>query len=68
MKITKDDEIEFKSGRREHVGNGIIGLGTDLKVYEGYDGELVFNWTPEERCELADYMIEQWTAFKTLED
>lgn len=54
----------FSSGRRSYVNNGIIGISPEGKIYVGYDGSFDFDLTPEERQELADYMIEQWTKFK----
>ena len=73
MKV-KDSSITFSSGRTRYANLGIIGLGADDDVSEGYDGEL---WAPHERdnpyceqlsredlAELADYMIARWQEWK----
>lgn len=70
MKI-EGDWVEFSTGRVSYANFGVIGLGDDLTVSHGADGGF---WapdyegedalTPEERVELADYMIERWTAFR----
>lgn len=65
MKIEDERYLVFSTGRRETANLGIVGLGPDLTISEGYDGG--FNerdWTPDERRELADYMIAQWTAYR----
>ena len=77
MKID-GDEVIFSTGKVRYANNGIIGLGPDLEVSEGYDGGF---WsaheseykdeadilTPAERVELADYMIERWQAFRYIQ-
>ena len=74
MKIIKDTVI-FSTGTKRYANNGIIGLGPDYNVSEGYDGGF---WapceseyreselTPAERIELADYMIERWKTFRDM--
>jgi hypothetical protein len=41
-----------------------------FEIAEGFDGHLdeVDEWTPAERAELADFMIEQWQEFKRSAD
>jgi hypothetical protein len=74
MKIV-GDKITFTSGRERYASNGIIGLGPDGEVTEGYDGSLwsveEVDWrepeaclSPADRVELADYMIERWKTFR----
>lgn len=77
MKI-EGDTIIFTSGRKRDANNGIIGIGADMDVSEGYDGGFYTGpdgeeWhneedrlTKEDLLELAEYMIDQWTKFKTM--
>lgn len=66
MAVINDDRIRFSTGKHVYAHNGIIGLGPDLHVYEGYDGGIdTAGLTAEERRELADYMIGLWTQFRT---
>jgi hypothetical protein len=66
------DTIIFSSGREFYANRGVIGLSDDLYVSQGYDGGLdawpsegtTHFMTPEERRELADYMIALWTKFR----
>lgn len=64
------------SGRRFYANGGILGLGLDGdELSEGYDGTVgIDGWydydgmkpqdfTPEERQEIADMMIQRWTAW-----
>ena len=60
------DNVLFDSGRYIRANNGIIGIAPNMEVFEGYDGELgVFGLTDKEREELANYMIVQWTLYRT---
>ncbi|MBX3653211.1 MAG: hypothetical protein KF686_03440 [Ramlibacter sp.] len=72
--------MTFTSGRTKYAHGGIIGIDPALIVSEGYDGPFfrpAYEWetpeeyeeggsalTPEERVELADFMIARWEAFK----
>lgn len=71
------DEITFSSGRTAYAHLGIVGINPQLKLYNGYDGTINWPvpdfWSAEEKAgkltaddmrELADHMIELWTAFK----
>ncbi len=67
------DDIIFSTGTRKYANDGIIGIDDDLEVTEGYDGG--FYWyehnrtnalTKEEHLELADFMIDRWSKFKSL--
>jgi hypothetical protein len=67
MKID-DDHITWEStGRQECINKGIVGISPSLNIYEGYDG-CIPNWmnpfTPEERKELADYMVDLWRKWE----
>jgi len=74
LKIEKDT-VTFSSGRIRSANCGIIGLGPDLHVSQGFDGGFWLGyeatWTPkkdrltkEDLAELADFMIEAWQRFK----
>ena len=70
-----DHFVMFSTGRRFYASAQIIGLGPDDRIGvrafhgsigmldAGGPGEDVSTWTPEEREELAAYMIERWKAF-----
>ena len=59
------DNVLFDSGRYIRANNGIIGIAPNLEVFEGYDGELgISHLTDEEKVELANYMISQWSLFR----
>ena len=71
--IIKGDQITFEStGRTEYANAGIIGLSPALDVFCGYDDEFYCADDPpeaegvseSERSELANYMIQQWEAFR----
>lgn len=58
----KNQEYIFNSGRKVYANHGIIGLGLDDDVSEGYDGSFgpSYLFTAAERREIAAYMIERW--------
>jgi hypothetical protein len=68
--------IRFSTGRVADCHYGIIGLDVKtLQPFEGYEnplrpisraafGDIGYNFTQEERDELADYMIGLWTKYK----
>ena len=71
---------QLSTGRTLYVNLGYIGLasnGGQWELTQGYDGRILaaegpastsrddpFPLTGEERIELAEYMIDQWTAYK----
>lgn len=58
-------EYTLSTGRRVYANNGILGIGPDGGIYEGYDScVLDDDFTDDERAEIADYMIELWQAYK----
>jgi hypothetical protein len=71
MEINRDT-VTFSTGKTMYANRGIIGLASDLRVTEGYDGGFPAwpdGWrddclTKEERQELADYMIALWQKFR----
>jgi hypothetical protein len=68
MRVDCDkEEIVFSTGRREYANWYIIGISPSLDVSQGYDGHIdTDKFSPEERAELADYMIGLWSKFKAL--
>lgn len=70
------DGFCLSSGRAFYAHGGVVGLavGTDGgsiadRICYGWDGSVGPDsgppFTPEELREIADYMIAQWSAFKT---
>lgn len=70
MKVAEDDkrhwdEYQLSSGRFVYANNYYIGINPDMELSEGYDGGVDdHKWSPEERRELADFMIGLWTKYK----
>jgi hypothetical protein len=69
--IIEGDEITFSSGRTAYANCGIVGIGPELNISHGYDGDI--DWPPlpvadalttEDMRELADHMIATWKKFK----
>ena len=60
----EENKLIFSTGRTEYANSGIVGLGPDLCLSQGYDGDLPWDLTKEERLELADFMISLWNLFK----
>jgi hypothetical protein len=55
------------TGRKITANDHIIGINHELKLYEGYDGDLGEyddTFTGEEQRELADFMIQLWGKYK----
>lgn len=70
MKI-EDEWIVFSNGKTEYAHQGVVGIGYGDEghfVCHGSDGGIWHprdtNLTPDERIELADFMIAQWEQFK----
>lgn len=59
------DERHYRltSGRILDAAAGVIGIANGA-VLSGSDELTADEWTPEERSELADFMIGQWRRFK----
>jgi len=78
MRWVKRDQFVMDDGTMILANCGIIGLGPELTVHEGYDGDIHevdlhenlegLDWideaTPETKKELADFMISRWTQYK----
>lgn len=74
------DHYVLKSGRKVYANCGIIGIGPDLNLSEGYDGgfctwPIPDWWSKEEKAdclnveelkEIADMMIVRWQSFREL--
>ena len=60
-----DDEVIFSSGTKAYAFANIIGINPELELSYGYDSSFdEFDLSKQDRCELADYMISLWQAFK----
>lgn len=77
MKIKDQKAIFSSTGNEVEFNCGIVGLGPDMTVYEGYDDSIyhqpseyldeeLSDLTTGEQVELAEHMIEQWQKFKAL--
>ena len=76
MKYTGNG-YEMSTGRKLYANRGLLSVMPDAKnepaVYDGYDGciegtgrgdwEDEMPFTPEERREMADYVIAQWNKW-----
>ena len=63
--LRNEDTYEFSTGKRFYANAGLIGICPSGEVAEGYDGDVsTSSFTPDERRELADYMIALWQQFK----
>ena len=68
-------DITLPSGKVINAHAGIIGIDKNGAIYDGYDGRIFDpdhgdgfdseqELTPVEQAELADVMMERWSAFK----
>jgi hypothetical protein len=78
MKKIDKETYRLSSGREFYANGGLVSLAQNddgtFEIREGYDGSVDIEaneyddeqkaWSPEERRELADYMIALWTSFK----
>lgn len=68
MKYLGDGYLLESTGRTFYAHCGLLSPGADGELMEGYDGTVWAGedepWTPEERAEIADFMIAEWQAFK----
>jgi hypothetical protein len=70
VKLDEDtpNRAVFATGKHLYVYSGIIGLnafGDELSVSHGYDGGGIdTNLTGEEKLELAQHMLRQWTEYR----
>ena len=67
----KGDTFTLSTGRVFYANNLIVGIsmsgceGNVLMLAEGYDGNVdTLSWTPAERRELADFMIDLWGKWR----
>lgn len=72
-----DGRITFSSGKTIDPAFGVVGIGPDLALSDGYDGRIdvagegaaydpAMELTPAEVVELADLMIGRWQAIREL--
>lgn len=57
------DRYKLSSGKEFYANHGIIGIAPDLEISEGYDGGLSWQFTKEDKREIAEYMIKLWERF-----
>ncbi len=68
--IIDEHGVTFSTGKTRYAHGEILGIGPDLRVTYGWDGEFYepgissMSLTPAERVELADFMIGLWQQFK----
>ncbi len=82
MEWIDSDHFKLTSGKKVTAWTGTIGIDRELEVHTGSDDDIEVNgdptlneedfkgefpWTKEEKTELADYMINLWERFKTME-
>jgi hypothetical protein len=69
----KNNIAILTTGRRFYCFMGLIGLNDEMLITEGFDdkvrlegqpGEDRPHFTPQERTEIADYMIALWNNYK----
>ena len=70
--LNRSVDFRLTSGRKFNANCGYVSLRNEDGVWsitEGYDGHLCLDdennpWTLEEKIELANYMIAEWSMFK----
>jgi hypothetical protein len=63
MERIDEKHYRLTSGRILDAAAGVIGIANGA-VFSGYNELPADEWTPEDRSELADFMIDQWRRFK----
>lgn len=58
-----NDEYVLSNGRMFYANCGIVGISSDGKIFNGYDGGIHEEFTKEEKKEICDYMISLWTKW-----
>jgi len=70
MKALGDGSYQFDSGRYASAHAEIIGIDDEGNTFQGYDmdfdadGDKPNELTPDERRDLADFMIARWTEYR----
>jgi len=71
--VSARDELRLSTGRVVEAHCGIVGLGPDLDVTHGYDGNIAGpddgDWSekamaPADAVALADLMLARWAAYR----
>jgi hypothetical protein len=65
-------DIKLKSGRVLNANQGILGLGPELRMTEGYDSGFYFDeededrlpLTREEKNEITEMMVTRWLRWQ----
>jgi hypothetical protein len=73
--VSDVEEITLTTGRILHANRGIIGIGPNLSIHQGYDGDIPYpseEWhergeamTDSEVVELANIAIDRWTRLRS---
>lgn len=64
-RLTSDNEIELSTGRTIYANRGIVGIGPDLDLTQGYDGDIRIGLlTTAERLELVEFVIARWQRLR----
>ena len=59
------DHFQFSTGTEVYCHAQTFGIDPGLNLAGGFDGGVDDReWTPDERKELADYMIGLWTKYR----
>ena len=68
--IVIGDDVTFETtGNKIYANKGIIGLSKTMGPTEGYDGDIdTLCLTKEEKFELANYMVNLWSEYRTKEE
>ena len=59
---------ELSTGKKVLTDSAIIGLSEGGVLTSGYERIIYGEFSPEEKREIADYMISKWTRFKESND
>lgn len=57
----------LKSGKPIYANCGLLTIGLDGQLYEGYDGKLDIELTQEEKREISNHMIARWRKWRDTE-
>ena len=67
MATYEKDRLILSTGRKLYASWGVFGISPDLIARHGFDGDVDTaddKLTPEERKELADYVIDLWQKYQ----
>lgn len=70
------DRLIFSDAGETYANDGVVGIDGNGVAFEGYDGALYLSialdeslnsFTPAQKRELAEFMIERWKQFGCVE-